>query len=120
MEWERVRAHYVRVFQESGRTQQEVATAAGLEQGVLSKLMANRREGPRAETLLRAIAGLGLLPSMFFAQLDDAAPPVSPRHADDEDVARLRRVGLALRAFEQTFAATLAPRRRRKRRARRG
>jgi transcriptional regulator with XRE-family HTH domain len=125
MEWEQIRAHYVRAFHESGRTQQQVAAAAGLTQNTISKLMANRREGPVVGTLLRAITGLGLLPSIFFTQIEDEEPPTPDvaravpggRHVDDEDLARLRRFGLALRAFEQTLVG--ATPRRRKRRAKR-
>lgn len=122
MEWEQIRAHYVRAFHESGRTQQQVAAAAGLTQNTISKLMANRREGPVVGTLLRAITGLGLLPSMFFAQIEDEEPPTpglapavsSGRSTDAEDLARFRRFGLALRAFEQALVGT-TPRRRKRR-----
>lgn len=39
-------------------------------QNVISKMRANRNQGPQVETFIRAIIGLGLKPSEFFQRLE--------------------------------------------------
>lgn len=51
-----------------GVTQATVAARGGLSaQNVISKMTANRNLGPQVETFVRAVEGLGLTPSAFFA-----------------------------------------------------
>jgi transcriptional regulator with XRE-family HTH domain len=66
MDWRLVREHYKRLFESSGRTQTDVARAAGVPQSAIHKLMANTGDGPSVETLLRAVQGLGITLSEFF------------------------------------------------------
>jgi transcriptional regulator with XRE-family HTH domain len=72
MDWSDVRMHYYRLFTASGLTQTQVANAAGFNQSTLQKLLSNDKQGPAATTLLKAIRGLGMLPSEFFASLEHA------------------------------------------------
>lgn len=77
MDWERVRAHYARRFEASQSTQQDVAAAGQLPgQSAIQKLIANRKRGPSVETFLKAVLGLGITVSTFFAELE--APPPTP------------------------------------------
>jgi transcriptional regulator with XRE-family HTH domain len=84
MEWFQVRDGYVRQLQASGLTQAAVGRAGGLRQGTLSKLTANDRSGPSVDTLLRAIRGLGLMPSEFFAHIEQGSQ-MAPRASDEPD-----------------------------------
>jgi transcriptional regulator with XRE-family HTH domain len=121
MEWEHIRAHYARLVRESGLTQKQLAKAAGLSQNVISKLLHNRRDGPVVGTLLRAVIGLGLPLSSFFAQIEAMADAdddlarglVAARRAKTPEIEHLelfRRFGAALHAFEQAFGQSTKPR----------
>ena len=68
------------------RKQIDVATAAGLEQSAISKLIHNQNLGPSVEIFLNAIEGLGMRASDFFAQLERAAGP-PPSDSSDVDLA---------------------------------
>jgi len=76
--WIDVRWFYSQTFarakQTRGLTQADVAQGGGLSgQNAVSKLMDNETDGgPRIETVLRAIHGLGLTPAAFFTQLEQA------------------------------------------------
>lgn len=74
MEWNRLRAHYERVFKEAkarGETQESVAKRGGLKnQNLISKMLDNDNLGPQAETFVRAIQGLGMTVSSFFEQIE--------------------------------------------------
>jgi transcriptional regulator with XRE-family HTH domain len=74
MDWKRIRAHYERAFRAArrrGLTQAKVAEAGGLKgQNVVSKLLANESKGPQVETFVKAVHGLGMPVSLFFAQLE--------------------------------------------------
>ena len=74
MEWKTIRAHYEREFtaaKRRGLTQAKVAKAGGLKgQNDISRLLANDTLGPQVETFVRAVEGLGLSLSAFFAQIE--------------------------------------------------
>jgi transcriptional regulator with XRE-family HTH domain len=78
--WRQIREHYARALQQSTRNQVRVAEAGELQQSAVSKLLANSRLGPSVETFVRAVEGLGMPLSEFFASLERREIPV-PRHA---------------------------------------
>lgn len=108
MEWERVRAHYEQCFADTGRTQQAVAEAGGLPtQSAIQKILVNHKMGPSVETFLKAVLGLGLSLSTFFADLEQQqpSPPIvtSPPVTRDASLGdRLRQLELALAALSST------------------
>jgi transcriptional regulator with XRE-family HTH domain len=78
MDWPHIRDHYIRLFKIADRTQDEVAKAAKLSgQNAISRLLANEKLGPSVETFIKAILGLGITPSQFFAALEQADPASS-------------------------------------------
>ena len=92
MDWEQIRRHYAARLADArrrGLTQQAVATAGKLpRQNAISKLLANDNLGPSVETFVKAVAGLGLTVSEFFAEIEQrerlhedraAVPPANPR-----------------------------------------
>ena len=95
MDWFDVRAHYIKCLARSGLTQAQVGRAGGLAQSTIHKLMKNDTGGPSVETLLRAIRGLGMVPSEFFQLLEQTladpaparrvAPAVPPPDLSDEE-----------------------------------
>jgi len=78
-EWKAVRgmfARYMEAAKARGETQKTVATKGGMYgQNAISKLLDNDNQGPAVETFLKAIKGLGLTPSEFFAELERDSPP---------------------------------------------
>ena len=70
MEWSEIRALYVELFRASGRTQDQVAAAGGIAQNVVSKLLRNPKKGPITESFIKAVIGLGIPVSTFFAHLE--------------------------------------------------
>jgi len=81
VEWNVIRAHYDALWTAArdghGLTQERIAAAGGLSgQNALSRLLANTKRGPSVETFIRAIEGLGLRQSEFFAALETT--PASP------------------------------------------
>lgn len=73
MEWATIRRHYERLFalaKKGGATQQSIAARGGLRQNKISELLDNDRRGPNAETFVKAVEGLGLTLSSFFAQIE--------------------------------------------------
>jgi transcriptional regulator with XRE-family HTH domain len=132
MEWEQVRAHYEQAFKRAkfarSATQQTVGAAGGVQQNTISKLMAKRSElGPSVGTLLGAIKGLGMEPSVFFAQIEKGEPPIvadastagSGRNEDAENLAQYAQTGKALHDLLQSLRIeSPRPSRARKRRAR--
>jgi transcriptional regulator with XRE-family HTH domain len=75
MTWEEIRARYAALLVASGATQHAVAAAGGLSgQNAISKLVANTKRGPSVETFIRAVQGLGIPLSTFFAALETPAP----------------------------------------------
>ena len=134
MDWEQVRAHYERTFRAqkaAGRTQAEIADLGGFRRGrksqnAISKLMKNSRQGPRVTTLLKAIDGLGMPASVFFAQIENGDAPTGhvptvfvSHRADDDDLAWLRGIVQAFRAAVDQKPRAASPHRTPKRRARR-
>lgn len=98
MDWRLVREHYKRLLTASGRTQSDVARAAGLPQSAIHKLMANKGDGPSVETLLRAVQGLGITLSEFFGQVEQE------RVRDGSASSSLARIE-RLEQFDQTVLA---------------
>lgn len=89
-DWERLRVHFARLLADAqatrGLTQQDVADSGGLAgQNVISRLLRNPRRGPSVETFIRAIAGLGMKPSDFFAALEAAAADASASGSAGKD-----------------------------------
>jgi transcriptional regulator with XRE-family HTH domain len=82
MHWDLIRRHYaarLATAQRQGVTQQAVATAGQLSgQNAISKLLANHNLGPSVETFVKAVTGLGLDVSAFFAEIEQCGR----RHAD--------------------------------------
>ena len=103
MDWVAVREHYRRLFEASGRTQVDVARAAGLSQSAIHKLLVNQGDGPAVETLLRAVQGLGLPLPEFFRQIEEEERTRDGSSASSP-LARLDR----LEQFQQTVAAEFA------------
>lgn len=72
--WRHIRRHYAARLDEAkrrGLTQQAVASAGQLTgQNAISKLLANDNLGPSVETFVKAVAGLGLEVSTFFAEIE--------------------------------------------------
>lgn len=71
-----MRARYealIREAKQRGETQETIAERAGLRQNVISKMLYNDKLGPQVETFVKAVEGLGLPVSVFFAQIEGAA-----------------------------------------------
>lgn len=73
VEWKTIRAAFIR--ERGRRTQEEIATAAGLPQSAISKLESNDNLGPAVGTFVKAVGGLGLTPSGFFAHIESPRAP---------------------------------------------
>ena len=86
MDWATLRAAYRASFLEAkkkGATQESVAKRGGLkDQNAISRLMANNKLGPQAETFVRAIEGLGIKPSEFFLHLEVGTSPALPAQGE--------------------------------------
>jgi transcriptional regulator with XRE-family HTH domain len=79
MDWTRIRDHYATLFEQSGLTQEDVAAAAHLHaQTAISKLLDNQKRGPSVETFARAVLGLGVTLTSFFAGLEQAGTAAAP------------------------------------------
>lgn len=73
-----MRAHYVRAVRaakDRGLTQEQAAATAGIKQHYISKFKTAPNYGPAIELFIRAIEGLGISPSRFFAELEGRQPP---------------------------------------------
>lgn len=66
--WAQIRSAFIRA--RGTRKQQDVARAAGLYQSHISKLEANDKLGPAVEVFVKAVEGLGMPVSQFFAQIE--------------------------------------------------
>jgi transcriptional regulator with XRE-family HTH domain len=79
MNWERIRRHYAARLAEARRhgvTQQAIATSGQLAgQNAISKLIANRNLGPSVDTFVKAVLGLGVDLSEFFAEIEQHGRP---------------------------------------------
>src|SRR5262252_937693 len=70
-EWEQIGAHYKRLFDARSATQEQTAHAGGLvRQNQISRILNNKKNGPSLVKFVKAIIGLGMLPSEFFADLE--------------------------------------------------
>ena len=134
MDWKDIRAHYVRALRtarDRGLTQQKVAAAGGLKgQNYISKIKTAPRLGPAVELFIRAIEGLGIPVSVFFAELEGRQPPVVREHQlhydavspplkpTDHDSDRTFIVNAVIETLQRGAAASVQtprPRRRKKR-----
>lgn len=68
VEWKEIRSAFIRA--RGKRRQHAIAAAAGLAQGDISKIENNDLLGPTVGTFIKAVEGLGLKPSEFFASLE--------------------------------------------------
>jgi transcriptional regulator with XRE-family HTH domain len=120
MDWGQIRESYARQFAAKKRTQAQVAAAGGLKnQNLVSKVLRNTHLGPTVETFVRAVEGLGMSVSEFFAELEGREPRVT------EQPAAPRKVGPAIgkafivqtliEALQRGVAAPARPTRRRRR-----
>jgi hypothetical protein len=119
MDWPGIRAHYERILQASQKTQVQIGTASGLRQTDISKFLRARPKardlGPHVQTFVKAIEGLGLSVSEFFAQIEGprpvpgraALPIAKPAPPVDRDtrlehtiVTTLRRLAQLLETYE--------------------
>lgn len=77
-EWRVIREHFARTLEtvrdERRMPQVAIAESGGIRQNLVSRLLKNRKRGPSVETFLRALKGLGVKPSEFFAALEDDTP----------------------------------------------
>lgn len=73
VEWKVIRAAFIRA--RGRRKQEEIAQAGGLYQSAISKLESNDKLGPAVEVFIKAIEGLGMRPSQFFAELERSPNP---------------------------------------------
>jgi transcriptional regulator with XRE-family HTH domain len=95
--WTAIRTHYATLLRASGLSQQEVARRGGLPRNNgISRLLANTKRGPSVDTLMKAVAGLGLSLEEFFAGVEGSQPGT-------------RSLSARLEAVE-TAVATLLPR----------
>ena len=85
-EWEQIGAHYRRLFDARKATQEATAHAGGLvRQNQISRVLSNKKNGPSLVIFLKAVIGLGMQPSEFFADLERYASGLelaSPRLVD--------------------------------------
>lgn len=105
--WFQIRDHYAALFaqlRQRGTTQEHVAEAGGLSgQNAISKLLTNDKLGPKVETFVKAIQGLGLSVSAFFAMLERGE--VSPSLEPSPLMARLEALEHAVEALRAARAA---------------
>jgi len=121
-----MRAHYVRALRaarERGLTQEQVAAAGGLKrQNYISKIKSAGRLGPAVELFIRAIEGLGMHPSDFFAELEGRPPVERPMTTAAPPPASVRQTSFIVNTVIETLQRGVAapvrsprPRRRKKR-----
>jgi hypothetical protein len=111
MHWPVIRDHFAARLKASGATQQQVAQAGQLHaQTAISKLLDNEKRGPSVETFVRAVHGLGMTCTAFFAELEQQTPPAPPLPPVDPTLLldRLTAVEQALTSF-MTQAPADAP-----------
>ena len=127
--WERMRAQYARWLEAAearGLTQEQIAKAGGLGEhnSYVSKMKKPSMEGslgPKAETFIRLIAGLGIPVSDFFAELEGRAPHVDasgmtpPLARLDRDQDRTVIINAVIETLQRGVAAPARPSRRRRR-----
>ncbi len=87
MEWKHLHAYFVRTFEavrRGGVTQTKIARAGGTSQNQISKILKMVPEksplGPSVTSFVRAVEGMGIPASTFFAEFEKEYP--NPRLAD--------------------------------------
>lgn len=112
-DWRVIRAHFARRLEAAqdtrGLSQTTIAESGGINQNLVSKLLKNYNRGPSVQTFVRALKGLGVKPSEFFAELEGGAPPTPtppghksapvlplPPSVDDETAEADRNIGRSL------------------------
>jgi transcriptional regulator with XRE-family HTH domain len=102
--WPDIRAHYERQFRAEkvarNLTQQEVAENGGLSRNnAISKLLSNHKLGPSVDTFVRAVQGLGISLSEFFASLEGGEEPARRTRADQQRSADVQQALEVVRAI---------------------
>lgn len=104
MTWREMSLHYGRLFEASGRTQAEIAAIGQVPGGqtTISRILRpdHYPQGPRVDTFLRALRGLGVSPVAFFTGLEADVRLEARSPLEIEQEARLDRL-------ETTLAAVL-------------
>lgn len=93
LRWRDMLAAWTRIYdakKEAGELTQTLVAARGKLSGqnVISKMRDNQKQGPQAETFIRAIIGLGVRPSEFFRALegaDDGAKNLADQRSSPPD-----------------------------------
>lgn len=67
MDWATIREAFIAARKARGLTQEQVA---GIRQGMVSKLETNKNLGPTVAVFVKAVHGIGMSLSAFFAQLE--------------------------------------------------
>lgn len=112
MDWSSIRDHYATRLDEAkraGETQESVAEAGGLSgQNAISKLLRNQNMGPSVETFIKAVLGLGMPVSAFFAEVERATsqPELRPLTRDGHRPSRATRNLSSLAAGSATKPPT--------------
>jgi len=114
MEWETIRTRYALLLAEARRagvTQKSIAERGHLTgQNAISKLLANKNLGPSVETFVRAVQGLGLEVSEFFATIErEAASSAPPSAADKTPLDRIEDLERALGVIAASSSSSLPP-----------
>lgn len=79
MEWETIRKAFIAERQRLGLQQEDITA---MPQPMVSKLERNKNLGPSVGTFVKAVEGMGLTLSLFFARIETQSsnppPPVTP------------------------------------------
>jgi transcriptional regulator with XRE-family HTH domain len=119
MTWSQIRAQYERAFRVArgrGETQTTIALRGGLlsprtgrpQQNQISKILRSRTRGPSVETFVRAVEGLGISVSSFFAAIETGEAQtilarIAERQPDTDDLLNeaARILGKAVKTIEK-------------------
>jgi transcriptional regulator with XRE-family HTH domain len=119
MTWSQIRAQYERAFRVArgrGETQTTIAVRGGLlsprtgrpQQNQISKILRSRSRGPSVETFVRAVEGLGISVSAFFAAVETGEAQailtrIAERQPDSDDLLdeAARILGKAVKTIEK-------------------
>lgn len=86
VEWKVIRSAFIRA--RGTRKQAEIAKAGDVYQSDISKLESNDNLGPAVETFVKAVEGLGMTVSSFFANIEHVG-----RHETRSEESRTREGG---------------------------
>jgi transcriptional regulator with XRE-family HTH domain len=124
MTWSQIRTQYERAFRVArgrGETQTTIALRGGLlsprtgrpQQNQISKILSSRSKGPSVETFVRAVEGLGVSVSAFFAAVETGEAEailiqIAERQADSDDLLNeaAKILGKAVRTIEKVRSRT--------------